>query len=153
MGQSFRPIGGDDQLRIHAYQVTAGQTIAVGDPVFLDAGLLKVATTTTPALLGIAAEACTAAAAGTKLGVYDSPNLRCLVNASLVDDVLAAKRGTVCDIAGTTGAFKANLGASAIKVLRVIQLGVLDGLDAMNPLGVLVQVASHQLAQDAKTIT
>jgi hypothetical protein len=78
MGQSFRPIGGDDQLRIHAYQVTAGQTIAVGDPVFLDAGLLKVATTTTPALLGIAAEACTAAAAGTKLGVYDSPNLRCL---------------------------------------------------------------------------
>ena len=71
----FKPIGKDP--RITEWTLTASQTIAKGDVVTLaGAGTITLATSTTAAVCGVAAEPSTSATAGTAILIYDDPNQR-----------------------------------------------------------------------------
>lgn len=123
MAISFKPIN-SKALRVNKHKVKTGETIAVGDPVELDAdGLIICATATSAALAGVAAEACTSAAAGTKIGIYDDPKQLFLAKADAVGEVVQAIKGEEVDLIGSTGAFLVNLGASAVNVLKVVDIG------------------------------
>lgn len=125
MAVSFQPVAsGNHSLRIGRHRVKTGETIAVGDPVELDAdGLIICATATSAKLAGVAAEACTSAAAGTYIGVYDDPKQKYKAKADNYAQVARAKKGDDVDLIGSTGAFYLNLDASAVNVLRVVQIG------------------------------
>lgn len=120
---SFVPVK-SRTLRVDRYLVKTGETIAVGDPVELDAdGLIICATATSATLAGVAAEACTTAPAGTVIGVYDDPKQVYRAKADNFAQVAQAKKGDLCDIVGTTGAFLVNLDAAVESVLRVVNTG------------------------------
>lgn len=124
MAQSFLPVGNTVHMRVTPYKVATSQTIAVGDPVELNAsGLVIVGTATSAKLIGVAAEACTSAAAGTVIGVYDDPKQvykgKCDNSAQAVQAIV----GDTVDIVGSTGAFLLNLDATSINVVRVVNLG------------------------------
>lgn len=123
MAQSFLPVS-SGTLRVNPYTVATGQTIAVGDPVELNSsGLIIVATATSAALCGVAAEACTSAAAGTRIGVYDDPKQVYKAKCDTIGELLQATIGDTVDLVGSTGAFLVNLGASAVNVIRVVNIG------------------------------
>lgn len=125
MAQSFLPVANTTTMRINPYKVATGQTIAVGDPVELDAnGLIIVATATSATLAGVAAEACTTAPANTVIGVYDDPKTVFKGKCDNAGQLLQAVKGDTCDIVGATGAFLLNLDATAKNVVRVVALGV-----------------------------
>lgn len=125
MAQSFLPVANTVHMRVTPYKVATGQTIAVGDPVELNSsGLVIVGTATSAALCGVAAEACTSAAAGTVIGVYDDPKCVFKGRVDNASQLIQAVKGDTCDIVGSTGAFKLNLDASSINVVRVVRLGV-----------------------------
>lgn len=124
MAQSFVPVAYTGHMRISPYKVATGQTIAVGDPVELNSsGLVIVATATSAALVGVAAEACTSAAAGTIIGVYDDPKQLYKGKCDDSTQLLQAVKGDTCDIVGSTGAFLLNLDATSYNVVRVVRLG------------------------------
>lgn len=123
MAISFKPIN-SRSLRVNLHTVKAGETIAVGDPVELDAdGLIICATAISAKLAGVAAQAVTSAATGAKIGVYDDPKQVYLAKADNVAAVLQATKGDEVDLIGTTGAFFVNLGASLTDVFRVVAIG------------------------------
>lgn len=120
---SFVPVK-SRTCRVNLHTVATGQTIAVGDPVELNSsGLIIVATATSAALAGVAAEACTSAAAGTKIGIYDDPKQIYRAKCDTAGEALQAVKGDTFDLVGSTGAFLVNLGASDIDVLRVVAIG------------------------------
>lgn len=123
MAISFKPIN-SRTLRVNLHRVKTGETIAVGDPVELDAdGLIICATASSAKLAGVAAQAVTSAAAGTKIGIYDDPKQVYLAKADNVSEVLQAVKGDEVDLIGSTGAFLVNLGASATDVFKVVDIG------------------------------
>jgi hypothetical protein len=71
----FHRFGG--QIRANEYTVTASQTIFIGDPVIItNAGTVSIgAASLTTTHLGISADYHSAAAAGTKIHVYDDPGI------------------------------------------------------------------------------
>lgn len=120
---SFVPVK-SSTLRINRYTVKTSETIAVGDPVELDAdGLVICATATSAKLLGVAAEACTSAAAATVIGVYDDPKQVYRGKVDTVGENLATLVGETHDIVGSTGAFYINSGATAVNVVKVVKNG------------------------------
>lgn len=125
MAVSFFPVASSNHsLRIGRHMVATSQTIAVGDPVELNSsGLIIVATATSAKLAGVAAEACTSAAAGTYIGVYDDPKQVYKCKADNYAQVARSLKGDDVDLVGSTGAFYANLDATSVNVLRVVQIG------------------------------
>lgn len=119
---SFVPVKSRN-LRVGRYLVKTGETIAVGDPVEIDNGLLVCATAASTTLAGVAAEACTSSAAGTVIGVFDDPKQVYKGKCDNYAQNVQAKKGDVCDIVGSTGAFYLNLDASATGVVRVVDVG------------------------------
>lgn len=123
MAISFHPVKSEHQ-RIVKRTVKTGETIAVGDPVGIDSnGLIVCGTAALTALAGVAAEACTSAAAGTKIHMYDDPKQIYRVKCDNYAQAVQAEVGDTCDLVGSTGAFYANLDATSTNVLRVVQLG------------------------------
>lgn len=152
MAQSFLPVS-SGTLRVNAYPVKTGETIAVGDPVRVDSdGLLVCASAASASLVGVAAEACTSAAAGTILGVYDDPKQVYKCKADDIAQVLQAEVGDTCDIVGSTGAFLANLDATSTNVIKVRRIGsfedpLLTGTFPFNAgTELFVEIALHQFA-------
>lgn len=124
MAQSFVPVAATNHMRVNPYKVNTGATIAVGDPVELNAsGMVICGTATSATLVGVAAEACTSAAAGTVIGVYDDPKQVYKAKCDNVAELLQATIGDTVDLIGSTGAFYVNLGASDVDVLRVVNIG------------------------------
>lgn len=122
MAISFKPI---TKTRMTRYVVKASETIAVGDPVEIDAdGLLICATATSAALAGVAAEAVSSAASGAVIMVYDDPKAIFLAKCdNVAENLQAVVGGDDFDLVGTTGAFYVNLGATAVNVFRVRAIG------------------------------
>ena len=150
MAQSFLPVS-SGTLRVNAHPVKTGETIAVGDPVRVDTdGLLVCAAAGSASLCGVAAEACTSAAAGTIIGVYDDPKQVYKCKADNASQVLQAEVGDTCDIAGSTGAFYANLDATSTNVIRVRRIGTFEDplLTGTFPFNsgpeLFVEIALHQ---------
>lgn len=126
MAQSFVPVSAGT-LRVNRYPVATSETIAVGDPVELNSsGLVICGTATSAALCGVAAEACTSAAAGTVIGVYDDPKQVYKGKCDTLNQNVQAEVGDTCDIVGSTGAFSLNLDASSINVVRVTKIGTFE---------------------------
>lgn len=123
MAISFKPVN-SKALRVNKHTVKAGETIAVGDPVELDAnGLIVCATAGSTTLAGVAAEAVSSAASGAKIGVYDDPKQLYVGKADTVGEVLQATKGDSFDIIGSTGAFYLNLGLTDKAVIKVVAIG------------------------------
>lgn len=121
MAISFKPLS---NTRMTRYVVLASETIAVGDPVEIDAsGLLICATATSATLIGVAAEAVTSAATGAVIAVYDDPEAKFLARCDAVGENLQAVVGDEVDLIGSTGAFYVNLGASATDVFKTLAIG------------------------------
>lgn len=121
MAISFKPI---TKTRMTRMVVKASETIAVGDPVEVDAnGLLICATASSATLVGVAAEAVTSAATGAVIAVYDDPKAIFLCKCDNVAENLQATVGDEVDLIGSTGAFYVNLGASSTDVFVVRAIG------------------------------
>jgi len=121
MAISFKPI---TKTRMTRYVVKASETIAVGDPVEIDAnGLLICATASSATLAGVAAEAVSSAASGAVISVYDDPKALFLARCDAVGENLQATVGDEVDLIGSTGAFYVNLGASSTNVFVVRAIG------------------------------
>lgn len=118
--------------------VTTGQTIKVGDPVYVSSGLVTLGTTTTPRFCGVAAEACASAPAGTQILVYTDPKLEFRIQASGAA-MAEAKIGNLYDLGGSSGVFTANLNAQTIGCMKLI------GYESLGTYGICrVKLARHQ---------
>lgn len=107
---AFRPL--HSNARTKYYPVAATQTIRKGDPVILNAGAVQIAVAASSTqLLGVAAQDAVLLATGTQIAVYDDPNT--IFRARVSADASAVQIGYEPDLAGTTGAFTVNVGASA----------------------------------------
>lgn len=161
MAISFRPLRANC---VERYRVAASQTIAVGDPVVMNAsGLVVVASATSTKLLGVAAEAITTTGsvdATTVIGVFNDPDAHFIVKAASSTTAQQAKVGDLIDISGSTGVFLANFAAQATGVLEVLAIGAFydplqdgttgyawtDGKD------LVVKIAKHELAVEPGSI-
>jgi len=110
--------------RIERYPLAASQTIAIGDPVAVDAnGYVVLADATSTPLLGVAARDCTSSAEGDEMLVYDDPDAEFECQADNVAQVLQAEVGDTCDLVVSSSTFYANLDATAVNVLKVLAIG------------------------------
>lgn len=123
MAISFKPVN-SKTLRVNKHTVKAGETIAVGDPVALDAnGLIVCAGTGSTTLAGVAAEAVSSAASGAKIGIYDDPKQLYVAKADDVNQVLQSAKGDTADLSGTTGAFYVDIDGGSTAVFRIVAIG------------------------------
>jgi len=150
MAVSFRCVRND---KVNNYPLAVSQTIAVGDPVILDAnGQVTVAATTSAALLGVAASACTVSASGDTIIVHDDPAAEFEGPCDTANQNVQAEVGDTCDIAGSTGAFSLNLDAASYNVVQVLKIGsyinaLLDGTFTTFDPGTLMRfkITAHAL--------
>lgn len=161
MAISFRPLRANS---VERYRVAASQTIAVGDPVVMNAsGLVQVASATSVKLLGVAAEAIVTTGsvdAEDTIGVFNDPSAHFIVKAGSVTTAQQAKVGDLIDISGSTGAFLANFAAQATGVLEVLAIGsfydpLQDGATGSkwtDGKDLVVKIAKHALAVEPGTI-
>ncbi len=111
----------------HTYTVKTAATIAVGDPVIIDAVTMDIAVSNSSTqLAGVAATAVSSASAGDEIAVYDDPDMVFYIRCSA--DASAVALGTLMDLSGTTGAFVANVAASTQDLL--MNMGVKRGDDS-----------------------
>uniref|UniRef100_A0A6M3IDS3 Putative structural protein n=1 Tax=viral metagenome TaxID=1070528 RepID=A0A6M3IDS3_9ZZZZ len=140
----FQPVDGD--LRVNRYELAASQTIEVGDPVTLNSsGLVEIAGAASAALLGVAASPCTSSTANDVILVYDGLDtvFKCRCDAS--GEAVQAIVGDIVDLVVTSNVFYANLGASAVDVLKVVDIGV-NRDPKLNAAYVFVKIHTHSLA-------
>jgi hypothetical protein len=155
MAISFRPLRCDSVQR---YRVAASQTIAVGDPVVMNAsGLVEVGAAASAQLLGVAAEAIvtggTVSATNT-IGVYDDPKALFIALGDASTTGSQALIGDEVDLVGSTGAFLVDIGASATDVFVVRAIGTFydplltgtTGFKWTTGTEILVQINKHMLA-------
>lgn len=158
MAISFRPLRGDSVRR---YAVAASQTIAVGDPVVMNAsGLVEVGAAASATLLGVAAQAITTTGTVTvadQIGVYDDPSAYFRAEGDASTLTSQALVGDAVDLVGSTGAFFVDIGASTTDVFVVRAIGkfydpLLEGTAAIagkwsTGTEIIVQINKHTLAQ------
>ena len=161
MAISFRPLRANS---VERYRVAASQTIAVGDPVVMNAsGLVEVGAATSTKLLGVAAEAITTTGsvdAEDTIGVFNDPSAHFIVKAASSTTGQQAKVGDLIDVSGSTGAFLANFSAQATGVLEVLAIGsfydpLQDGTSGFkwtDGKDLVVKIAKHSLAVEAGAI-
>lgn len=143
----FKPIRNAD---VHPYVVKAGQTIAPGDPVCLDASartVVKWGDTETKFVLGVAASGVTSAVAGDKIMVYDNPD--CVFMATADASIAQTTVNIACDVIGTSGDnFLVDIGTTTTAQWKVVDL--LQNVDPLTatakPRGVLVKPVKHVYA-------
>jgi len=139
MPNGFRPIGRDP--KVHTWPLTASQTIAVGDPVYLDsAGRVSIAVeNSTAELLGVAASPCTSSTAGDPILVYDDPDQifegQCSGNGALADPYTCATLTSCFDIDGTTGIFEIDESTSTQDLIQVCGVGTDPGTGEESAVG------------------
>jgi hypothetical protein len=155
MAISFRPLRCDSVQR---YRVAASQTIAVGDPVVMNAsGLVEVGAAASTQLLGVAAEAITTGGSvgvTDTIGVFDDPAALFIAKGDAATTGSQALIGDEVDLVGSTGAFFVDIGASATDVFVVRAIGafydpLLDGTTDYkwtDGLEIVVQINKHTLA-------
>lgn len=155
MAISFRPLRCDSVQR---YRVAASQTIAVGDPVVMNAsGLVEVGAAASTQLLGVAAEAITTGGSVTAtdtIGVFDDPKALFIAKGDAATTGQQALIGDEVDLVGSTGAFFVDIGASATDVFVVRAIGafydpLLDGTAGYKwqaGTEIVVQINKHTLA-------
>lgn len=130
MPDVMKVISGTDT---HRYYLAASQTILPGDPVTLNgSGLVELADAASTALLGTSMQKVTASAANDPIQVFDDPDAVFEIDADTAAQAVQAEVGTTCDLAGTSGAFFANLDAVLTNVLLVVAVNtnfdpLLDG--------------------------
>jgi len=122
----FKPIGRYAQQTL--WPATASQTIVAGDMVFLDsAGRVSIATTSTAAVMGVAASSVVSSTAGDDIYVYDNPLQRfsgqCSGDGALADPYTCFTSGSCFDIEGTTGIMEINEDATTYDIVKVVGVG------------------------------
>jgi hypothetical protein len=106
--------------------IAASQTIAKGDPVIDNgSGLVAIATATSGALLGIAAEAVTSTASVTRaadrIAIYPGVDTA-IFDGQCSGSSVATLVATDVDIEGSTGIFEVNENATTEQVIRIVGL-------------------------------
>lgn len=106
--------------------IAASQTIAKGDPVIDNgSGLVAIATATSGALLGIAAEAVTSTGSVTRaddrIAIYPGVDTA-IFDGQCSGDSVATLVATDVDIEGSTSAFEVNENATTEQVIRIVGL-------------------------------
>lgn len=127
----FRPVEGHWNGAIsvpHVWPASSGATIARGDMVYLDsAGRIAIATSSTAAVIGVAATPVSAAAAGDSIWVFDDPNQvfegQCSGSGALADPYTCATSTSCFDLEGTTGIMEINEDSSSYDIIQVIGVG------------------------------
>ena len=94
----------------HEYELTASETIAIGDMVYLtSAGRISIATSSTAAVCGVAGSSCASATVSDPIMVYDYPlqefSGQCggSTGGALADIYTCFTSGSCFDLTGTTG--------------------------------------------------
>jgi hypothetical protein len=130
--------------RISEYKTAAAQTIAVGQPVALNAsGLVEKATASSASLLGVAASAVSGSSLNDTVYVHDNPRARFLISAKDADDVDQTIVGDTCDLHVATDVFTADVGVTSTEVLRIQAIA-----DNFQPLADGVPIQGSDLAGD-----
>ena len=124
----FKPAFGEQYHAPHVWPLTASQTIAIGDVVYLSsAGTVTIATATTAGLfLGIAASPCTVSTVGDPIWVWDNPNQVFegqVSTGALTDPYTTASAAACWDLVATTGAMYVNTAASSYNVFKSVGVG------------------------------
>ena len=105
----FRPANNHPYYPPHKYELTASQTIAVGDMVYLtSAGRVSIAlSTTADMLLGVAATPCTSSTVSDPIWVWDNPlqavEGQCSGSGALLDPFTTGTLSACVGIEGSTG--------------------------------------------------
>uniref|UniRef100_A0A6H1ZAT3 Uncharacterized protein n=1 Tax=viral metagenome TaxID=1070528 RepID=A0A6H1ZAT3_9ZZZZ len=120
---------GDISSIAHEWPLTAGETIAKGDVVYLtSAGRVSIATATTAnRILGVAATSCASATVGDPILVYDNPKQVFSgqsVSGALADPYTTGSEASCFDLVATTGGMYVNSAASTYDVFKVVGFGV-----------------------------
>ena len=151
MAISFRPFGPSGGYpHTESLVVATGATIAIGDPVIYNgSGLIAVGAATSPSFAGVAASACSSAAAGTEIDVYNDPDQEFLVACS--GTPTQAMAGNFVDVEGTTGAFECNENASTYRVVQIV--GFAPGESTGSGASVRVKIARHATEADESGTT
>lgn len=128
LANGFRPAYGEAYYAPHKWPLTASQTIAVGDVVYLSsAGRVTIATATTSGyFLGIAATPCTSSTVDDPIYVWDNP-WQIFEGQSiaglLTDPYTTCSAATCFDLVATTGAMYINSAASSYNVFKIVGIG------------------------------
>ncbi len=114
----FWPADGRN-AKITYLPVAASQTLAVGDPVYSNAGAITVAATTATTLCGVMAQPAVNLDTGTLVAVYADPDqlFECIADA----DSSSVTAATLMDLAGSTGAFMLDADGSSYDVIQAIR--------------------------------
>ena len=126
----FIPIGnGAPTLR---WKMAASQTIKKGDPVILTGGLVAIAVVANSiAILGVAAESVTSEASGNYyIDVWLATNnakFKATESANVAITNFFTASADCFDLAGSTGAWTVNLGASLQDLFQIV--GIPDGIE------------------------
>lgn len=123
--------------------VKTTQTIVRGDPVILDSGQIAIATTTSAAIVGVAAGPCASLTAATPIPVWADPTT---IFVGRQDDTTALAPGTELDISGSTGAFMLDGNGSTYDIFMLLTERDFDEADAIGKQWV-VRINKHTFAQ------
>ena len=124
----FRPAFGEVYYAPHKWTLTASQTIAIGDVVYLSsAGRVTIATATTAGVfLGVAASSCTSSTVDDPIWVWDNP-MQVFegqsVSGALTDPYTTCSANACFDLVATTGAMYINSAASSYNVFKIVGIG------------------------------
>jgi len=132
----FRPIEDEDYHAPRKWPAAASQTIAVGDVVYIDSnGRIALATSTTPAVCGVAASPVTNSSAGDDIFVWDHPNQKfeaMVSTGALADPYTHTTLGNCYDLTGSSGAQYVNAASSTYDIFKCVGVSKdpVTGLDS-----------------------
>ena len=127
MAVSFKPVNSDTvQISPIRRKMAASQTIAEGDPVTISSGVVSLAAASCSAIYGFAAEAAESEASGDYyMNIWPAhSDAIFLATASTTISISNIDTATAdCyDLAGTTGAFTVNVGATGDDIFRIVDI-------------------------------
>lgn len=124
--KGFKPAVGAPYFPPTKWGLTASETIAVGDMVYVtSAGRVSIATSSTSGyILGVAATSCSSATVDDPIYVWDNPNQlfegQCSGSGALADPYTCHTAASCFDLEGTTGIQEINEDATTYDIIQVV---------------------------------
>lgn len=124
MAISFRPVNQNDVV---IAKLAASQTILEGDPLTISSGVVSIAVENSSAsIYGFAAEDASSESSGDYyIKVYPArvnAKFRAIANATISIANIGTATASCYDLAGTTGAFYVNVGASSQDLFKIVDI-------------------------------